>query len=381
MKVSYLSVVAKDGLTPAERFASLEKAQGTFYIVGDDLYFEDKKITNAADIEAIDADLSDLEAALIKLENTEETTGSIRNIIRSYLNASEVAVADTDENFEGTTVEACLAELADMISGTSTAGEVTVTKTTGGPNDDYVTRYAFSQGGTAITNGTIDILKDMVATSGQIVYPTTSDPITVDGQQVTDGTYIELTIANGTPFYVNVASLIEYNTFTNTSVDGEIVVTDNNHSITMAIGKVAASKIIYRAADTTDPENPVTEQTVAQKIAELESTSAAGIANLDADVDATGTAQHSGTFVVSGITQVDGLITAVDSVEVETAGAAAAVLGTASDASTAATVYGAKALTHALETYVGEIPASATATDVIGYIDEKVDASLTWDEV
>lgn len=381
MKVSYLSVVAKDGLTPAERFASLEKAQGTFYIVGDDLYFEDKKLTNAADIAAIDADLSDLEAALIKLENTEETSGSIRNIIRSYLNASEVAVADTDENFEGTTVEACLAELADMISGTGTAGEVTVTKTTGGPNDNYVTRYTFSQGGTAITNGTIDILKDMVATSGQIVYPTTSDPITVDGQQVTDGTYIELTIANGTPFYVNVASLIEYNTFTNTSADGEIVVTDNNHSITMAIGKVAASKIIYRAADTTDPENPVTEQTVAQKIAELESTSAAGIANLDADVDATGTAQHSGTFVVSGVTQVDGLITAVDSTEVETAGAAAAVLGTSSDASTAATVYGAKALTHALETYVGEIPASATATDVIGYIDEKVDASLTWDEV
>ena len=51
------------------------------------------------------------------------------------------------------------------------------------------------------------------------------------------------------------------------------------------------------------------------------------------------------------------------------------------DASTAATVYGAKALTHELETYVGEIPASATATDVIGYIDEKVNASLTWDEV
>ncbi len=381
MKVSYLSVVAKDGLTPAERFASLEKAQGTFYIVGDDLYFEDKKVTNAADIEAIDADLSDLEAALIKLENTEATTGSIRNIIRSYLNASEVAVADTGENFEGTTVEACLAELADMISGTGTAGEVTVTKTTGGPNDNYVTRYTFSQGGTAITNGTIDILKDMVATSGHLVYPTPSDPITVEGQQVTSGTYIEMTIANGTPFYVNVASLIEYNTFTNTSADGEIVVTDNNHSITMAIGKVAASKIIYRAADTTDPENPVTEQTVAQKIAELESTSAAGIANLDANIDATGTAQHSGTFVVSGITQVDGLITAVDSTEVENAGAAAAVLGTASDASTAATVYGAKALTHELETYVGEIPASATATDVIGYIDEKVDASLTWDEV
>ena len=47
------------------------------------------------------------------------------------------------------------------------------------------------------------------------------------------------------------------------------------------------------------------------------------IAKLDADLDASGTAQHSGTFVVSGITEVDGKITAVDSVEVEHAGAAA----------------------------------------------------------
>lgn len=49
------------------------------------------------------------------------------------------------------------------------------------------------------------------------------------------------------------------------------------------------------------------------------------IAALDADLDASGTAQHSGTFVVSGVTQVDGQLTAVDSVEVEAAGAAAAL--------------------------------------------------------
>ena len=49
------------------------------------------------------------------------------------------------------------------------------------------------------------------------------------------------------------------------------------------------------------------------------------IAALDADVDASGTAQHSGTFVISGITEVDGVITGVDSVEVENAGAAAAL--------------------------------------------------------
>lgn len=71
------------------------------------------------------------------------------------------------------------------------------------------------------------------------------------------------------------------------------------------------------------------------------------IATLDADLDASGTAQHSGTFVVSGVTEVDGVLTAVDSVEVEAAGAAATakseVIGTSSDAASANTIYGAKA--------------------------------------
>ena len=49
------------------------------------------------------------------------------------------------------------------------------------------------------------------------------------------------------------------------------------------------------------------------------------IQKLDADLDASGTPSHNGTFVVSGVTEVDGVITSVDSVEVEAAGAAAAV--------------------------------------------------------
>lgn len=48
---------------------------------------------------------------------------------------------------------------------------------------------------------------------------------------------------------------------------------------------------------------------------------------LNADLDASGTAAHSGTFVISGITEADGVITAIDSVEVENAGAVAALDG------------------------------------------------------
>ena len=70
------------------------------------------------------------------------------------------------------------------------------------------------------------------------------------------------------------------------------------------------------------------------------------IGKLDADLDASGTAAHSGTFVVSGVTQTDGKLTAVDSVEVEAAGAAAQaktdLIGTDQDSSSANTIWGAK---------------------------------------
>lgn len=85
---------------------------------------------------------------------------------------------------------------------------------------------------------------------------------------------------------------------------------------------------------------------------------------LDAELDATGTAQHSGTFVVSGVTQVDGVITAVDSVEVENAGAVAAL--------------DAQLATVAKSGAAGDVSYTNTtsglvATDVQDAIDEVVD--------
>lgn len=383
MKVSYLSVVAKDGLTAAQRFAAMTKAAGTFYIVGSDLYFEDKKVTNGSDLSQIVSDIGDINTTLATLQDEENVPGSIKAIIKSYLEAENVSITDSDGIFTATNVEDALTELAGMITDANTANEVTCVKSTGGANDDFVYVYTFYQGSDPIPNGEITIGKDMVATTGELVNPTVGDPIQIGNETITSGTYIMMTIANGTPFYINVTDLIEYNTFTNTAANGEIVVTDNNHSITMAVGKISATKIIYREADDSDPQNPITEQTVAQAINALQSATTGLLDNLDADIDATGTAQHSGTFVVSGITEVDGVITSVDSVEVEAAGAAAAVLGESTDTASAATVYGAKAAASDaqtdvdnLELYVGTLPNGATATDVVGYIDEAAGAAV-----
>lgn len=275
--------------------------------------------------------------------------------------AADVSIADTAGNITATNVEDAIQELYTAIGSGGTDAAVTVTRTAGGQNDDYVYRYMFFQGGNQITNGVIDIAKDMVATEGTLIHPTAQNPIEIDGQQITSGTYIEMTIANGDPFYIDVANLIEYNSVSSTD---EITLTDTNHTITATVGEIAASKIIYREADDSDPEHPVAQQTVAQAINALESAIGSGgsvdekistaINALDADLDAVTNASVTDTekvAVMTGVTEVNGVLTAVDSVDVDLAGAATraknAVIGASSDAASANTIYGAKAYADA----------------------------------
>ena len=95
------------------------------------------------------------------------------------------------------------------------------------------------------------------------------------------------------------------------------------------------------------------------------------IQSLNADLDASGTLQHNGTFVISGVTETDGVITAVDSIEVETAGAAAAALdsaiGSASDASSADTINGAKLYASEVATTAQENAIAAIKTETFTY--------------
>lgn len=107
--------------------------------------------------------------------------------------------------------------------------------------------------------------------------------------------------------------------------------------------------------------NSSTTGSVAKAEADAKSYADGLIAALDADVDASGTAQHSGTFVVSGITEVDGVITGVDSVEVEAAGAAAALAATLADVATSG---------DAEDVDYDNTTSGLTATDVQAAIDE-----------
>lgn len=112
--------------------------------------------------------------------------------------------------------------------------------------------------------------------------------------------------------------------------------------------------------------NSSTTGSLAKGVADAESYADGLIAALDADVDASGTPQHSGVMVVTGITEADGVITGVDSAEVEAAGAAAALAATLADVATSG---------DAEDVAYDNTTSGLTATDVQAAIDEVAAAS------
>lgn len=164
--------------------------------------------------------------SLIKDElNKKAAIADLANIASSGA-ASDLSLVDTGEYFASENVEGALQEIGENMQ---TVGAVTVTESAGAGNILKV--YTISQRGNTI--GTINIPKDMTATSGEIVAE--------DGEG-TAGTFLKLVIANSDPIYINVASLIEYNGVTDSA---EISFTDANHQIsgTLKTGSIAKIKL------------------------------------------------------------------------------------------------------------------------------------------
>ena len=173
---------------------------------------------------------SSLDAKITTNANAITTLDNSLSSVAKTGKAADVSIADSSNNFTATTVEDVLAELAGKISDTGTAGKVTI-NSSGGSDSTILKSYTFSQGDTTI--GTIDIPKDLVATTGELVTNPTGQPV---------GTYIKMTIANGSPFFINVTNLIEYNSVKSTD---EITLTDTNHVISGALnaGSIAKTKL------------------------------------------------------------------------------------------------------------------------------------------
>ena len=415
--VKFLRVVSKDGSTAAERFAAMTKNESTFYIVGNpaaDLYLGDKKISNAADLAALSGTVDTVSAAVTLLNNTEETEGSVRNIVATYLDeltASDIAITDAAGNFSSDDVEGALAELASATGGGVASKTVYITTVTGGTSDTYGKRYGIYQGSSGSSASpvvsellaNIDIPKDMVVESGSVETVVTPD-VPYAGAQVGDK-YIDLVIANATSdhIYIPANSLVDIYTAEASATQIQLAIDSNNEiSATIVAGSVTATELATDAVVTAKIEDEaVTEAKLSQAV-QTKLNAAVGVTAV-----AEGTTNGTVSVTTNGTTAdvaVHGLASAAyeAATSFDAAGSASAVLGTSSDTSTANTVYGAKAAAadastaastadgkavaaqndvDALETLVGTLPSGISATTVTGYVAEAVGTALTWEEV
>ena len=299
-------------------------------------YVDLGSIATSAGLQALTDKVNAIEAAYITKTASEAAdnliissyTAADSAIITSYTAADDAIITaykDADDAII-TSYKAADEALSGRIDALQTNLAVTLDDTAA-PGEGILKVYTIKQGGNSI--GTINIPKDLVATSGSLVYCTKSESTYTEVNSSTEGAIacIKMTIQNGNPFYIEVADLIEYNSVKSNT---EIILTDTGHEIEATVGAISSSKITF----TPSGDNP-TDTTVQAALRDLYTQIGEGgsvasqiqteIQKLNADLDASGTPAHNGTFVVSGVTEVDGVITSVDSVEVEAAGAAAAV--------------------------------------------------------
>lgn len=188
------------------------------------------------------------------LMGTEATTGSVKQIAKSYADGKDAAIAaakSAGDNAQTAvdTLAGKVGTLPEDATATTVVGYVdekigkipaqtdyTVTVT---PSDveDYAKRYTIKQAATGL-NVNIDIPKDMVVSSGKVV---------TNPDETHTGTFLELTLANATndKVYINVSDLIEY--VTSGSKVGDMVVVDvsADHKVTATItdGTITKAKL------------------------------------------------------------------------------------------------------------------------------------------
>ena len=100
------------------------------------------------------------------------------------------------------------------------------------PNEGYLKTYQFTYG----TGSTfeIDIPKDLVVTSGEIIVVNSSSPVS----GLTDGTYLKLTIANQTePVYIDVKDLCDVYTGKTVTDGVSVSVSASNEISATLVGK------------------------------------------------------------------------------------------------------------------------------------------------
>lgn len=232
---------------------------------------------------------------------------------------------------------------------------VALEEISGGAEDAYSKRYTVKQGavGSQTTIGSIDIPKDMVVSSGLVVDVTfnSADNKLYDGAtDVTEiikgvggtataadaGKYIRLIVANATSdrLYIAAKDLVDVYTAQQNASKVQLAIDNNNViSATIVAGSIAKTDLTTELQNSIDAADSALQ---ASDFAEGSTNGTISVKGSDIEVHGLGSAAYA------------------DSTDFDNAGAAAAVLGQATDNASAATVYGAKKYAESLlewETY------------------------------
>lgn len=175
--------------------------------------------------------------------------------------ANEVAedVGNVDNlSTENKEVVKAINEVLAAVGTGGTAATVTITEK--GASGDYAQVYEFKQGTTTI--GTINIPKELVVESGEVVTNPTGKPA---------GTYIKLTLQNVTePLYIDVAKLVDVYTAQQSATQVQLNIDAANViSATIVAGSVTATELAANAVVTAKiADKNVTKEKLAQAVQE-----------------------------------------------------------------------------------------------------------------
>lgn len=257
--------------------------------------------------------------------------------------AVKAIIGSDDFSAVGETVSAALNKLNSEIEKNQAAGEIKIS--TNSTTEGVAKSYTVTQGEKTI--GVIDIPKDMVVQSGEVV-------VNPDGQ--TAGTYICLTIANAAEdkLYINVAKLVDVYTAKANAAEVQLAFNDYEVSASLVDGGISTVKIAD-AAITTDK---IADKNVTK--AKLAETVQASLDKADSAVQSITIGTANGEISVDGkAVKVYGLGTAAyeNTDAFDAAGAAEDVKNELLGAETnpgAETIRGAKAAVEALEKKVDD---------------------------
>ena len=283
--------------------ASNKDANTFYYVDNKDLYLGSIKLSNAEDLAAAIVRIAANETHIgnvLTLTTTEKSnlvgavneikaeikalvggeTGGITEMIKAV--TGDLSTLTTEA--KGTLV-AAINELDAAIDANAAAAAVTIdseTTTTG-----MLKSYTVKQGGKQI--GVIDIPKDMVVKSGEVV---------VNPEGKTAGTYIVLTLANATEdkIYVNVGTLVDIYTTKANAAKVQLTINPSTREISADIvaGSIGTADLAANAVTT----DKITDKNVTK--AKLADDVQASLGKADSAVQTIAESTVNGSILVDG---------------------------------------------------------------------------------